>query len=89
MITFVTMTTYASPPRMWPTTAVAKATSRCVIPTAFINSPARKKNGIASRGKLSTPATIWCGMTVSGSPWPKSTRKTAVESPMEKTTGMP
>jgi len=28
MITFVTMTTYASPPRMWPTTAVAKATSR-------------------------------------------------------------
>ena len=55
MIMFVTTTTWASPPRMWPTSVLAKSTSRSVIPPVFMRLPARMKKGMARRGKVSIP----------------------------------
>src|SRR5205823_10744737 len=46
------MVTIASPPRMNPRIALAKAIRRCEIPEAFMIAPARMKSGIAMSGKL-------------------------------------
>ena len=54
------MVTKPSPPRMWPTQACAMVMMRRLMPPEFISSPARIKNGTASKGKLSTPATRFC-----------------------------
>ncbi len=58
------MTTKPSPPRIWPTSAMARSTMRRDRPPVFITSPASMKNGTAISGKLSAPlitfwATIW------------------------------
>jgi hypothetical protein len=45
---------------MWPTQACAMSMMRRLMPPLFISSPARMKNGTASSGKLSTPATRFC-----------------------------
>ena len=50
-----TIETWASPPRIWPTSDRANATMRSVMPQAFISSPAMMKNGMASSVKESTP----------------------------------
>src|SRR5258706_7643536 len=47
--------TIASPPRMKPRMADAKAISRREIPDAFMIAPARMKSGIAIRGKFVAP----------------------------------
>jgi hypothetical protein len=62
------MLVWPSPPRMWPTTAVAKRTMRSVMPPPFIRLPARMNAGIASMTKESMPENIFCGMIVSGRP---------------------
>ena len=36
----------ASPPRMWPTAAMANTTMRLATPPVLISAPARMKNGI-------------------------------------------
>jgi hypothetical protein len=52
--------TWASPPRTWPITDWEKRTRLRVIPPWFIISPARMKNGIAIKGKLSMPLYMRC-----------------------------
>lgn len=52
--------TEAKPPRKCPTQAMARFTMRRLSPPAFMNSPANKKNGTASNGKLSAPSTKRC-----------------------------
>ncbi len=64
IIMFTITTTYDSPPRMLPTAASAKATSRRVIPPAFISSPAKMKNGTAIRMNESAPLTVICASTI-------------------------
>ena len=61
-----TMVTWASPPRIWPTSEREKATMRSVMPHAFINSPAMMKNGIANSVKESTPTKARVTMPLSG-----------------------
>ena len=46
-ITLATILTWPRPPFMRPTRALERFTILLVIPAAFINSPARMKNGIA------------------------------------------
>ena len=58
MIMLATTDTCARPPVIWPTRVRAKETSRSVMPPVFIRLPARMKNGIASRGKVSIPPII-------------------------------
>ncbi len=53
-----TVTTCASPPRMWPTRAWAKVTSRSVTFEEAMSSPARMKKGTASRGTALMPLNI-------------------------------
>jgi len=50
--------TTPNPPRIDPTAAEAKRTSRMAMPPWNINSPAKMKNGIASSEKTFTPAMI-------------------------------
>jgi hypothetical protein len=52
----------ASPPRIDPTSAVAKAKIRRVMPIAFIRQAARMKKGIAISSMLWTLAAIFCGI---------------------------
>ena len=47
--------TIASPPRMKPSTALAKAISRVVMPEAFMIAPARMNSGMAISGKFVAP----------------------------------
>ena len=72
MIMFVTTTTWARPPRMWPTRVLAKATSRSVIPPVFIRLPARMKNGMARRGNVSIPPISRWTNPSRGMPGPKA-----------------
>ena len=50
--------TWPRPPGSQPTMDLAKSKIWFVSPAAFMRFPARMKNGIASRGKLSTPLTM-------------------------------
>jgi hypothetical protein len=61
MIMFTMTPTWASPPRMSPTKAVASRTRRSVTPAASSRFPARMKNGIASRTNEFTPCHIVVG----------------------------
>ncbi len=63
-----TMTTWASPPRMWPTRTLAKRTSRAEIPPVSMKRPARMKKGTARSGKESRPVNIFWARIVSGMP---------------------
>ncbi len=58
----------ASPPLSQPTSRFASPIRRCDIPPAPMISPASMKKGIASRVKLSKPATILCPIVGSGMP---------------------
>ena len=48
-----------------PTRIFAKLINLLAIPPTFINCPAKIKNGIARRAKLSSPVAILCEMVVS------------------------
>ena len=54
-IRLATTLTCASPPRMWPTSAVANSKMRAAMPPELRMLPASTKSGIASSGKLSMP----------------------------------
>ncbi len=60
--------TWPRPPRMWPTRALAKSTSRSVSLPLVMRSAARMKNGIAIMGKESMPLKARCGKTSMGIP---------------------
>ena len=62
------MFTMASPPRMKPTKMLAKLTSRQAMPPSAINAPAKTKNGMARREKLSTPSDTFSSMASRGIP---------------------
>jgi hypothetical protein len=49
------VTTWASPPRRWPTSAWARRIMRCVTSAEVISSPTSRKNGIASSVSASMP----------------------------------
>jgi hypothetical protein len=59
-IRLATTFTCASPPRMCPTSAVAKVKMRAAMPPWFRRLPARTKSGMARSGKLSMPGAILC-----------------------------
>ena len=61
-----TMTTCASPPRTWPTSTLAKRTSRAEMPPVSMNRPARTKKGTAKSGKESRPVNSFWAMSVRG-----------------------
>ena len=61
------------PPRMCPTSARAKPTSRSVMPPVFMRSPASTKSGIASSRNESMPPIMRWGTTISGSSPRRST----------------
>ena len=65
--------TTARPPRMSPTIAMHRRTRRSVRPARFINWAASTNSGIASRVKLSIPATNCCAETIMGAA-PKASR---------------
>ncbi len=58
--------TMARPPMMNPTRLSARATSRLEIPPLHMSAPARMKNGIANRGKESSPVKDFCAIRTSG-----------------------
>ena len=58
--------TWPRPPRSQPTSALAIAKMRFVMPALFIRLPARMKKGTASKGKLSMPLTMRCTTTKGG-----------------------
>ena len=53
------VTTWASPPRRWPTMVWASRTMRCVTLAEVISSPTSRKNGTASSVSESMPWNIW------------------------------
>jgi hypothetical protein len=61
----VETSTMPSPPRIQPTVALASATSRRAMPPCSMISPAKMKNGIASRAKMLMPLAI-CWKTTAG-----------------------
>ena len=81
---------------MWPTQACAMAMMRELMPPEFINSPANMKNGTASSGKLSTPATRFCASSwvsqkssTQAMPAPVSTSARPMFMPMPMSVSMP
>ena len=63
-----TTTTIASPPRTFPTMAIARSTMRSEIPPDSISAPARMKSGIASSTNESTPPRILIGRMIRPTP---------------------
>ena len=84
-----TIATCESPPRMCPTSAAANARSRRVIPPVFINSPARKKNGIARNANESMPWISVEARTLKGTCPPIARMNDSDASPIAKNTGTP
>ena len=58
--------TIAKPPVINPTRLSAKLTNLREIPPLHIKAPARMKNGMASRGKESSPVTDFCARIIIG-----------------------
>jgi len=54
-----TVTTCDRPPRMWPTSASDRLTTRPTTLAELISSPTRRKNGIASSASESMPSNIF------------------------------
>jgi len=54
-----TVTTCASPPRIWPTIAWLNSAMRTTTLAEVINSPTRRKNGIAISASVSIPLNSW------------------------------
>ena len=63
-----TTTTIASPPRTFPTIAIARSTMRSEIPPDSISAPARMKSGMASSTNESTPPRILIGRMIRPTP---------------------
>ena len=61
-----TTTAIARPPRIQPTSACARRTSRTAMPPVSISAPARMNSGMASSTKESTAWKVCCTMMVSG-----------------------
>jgi hypothetical protein len=75
------------PPRMWPTSDLAKTTILSAMPPYSISSPAKMKKGMARNENTFIPEVICWKMTAMGSP---SYRMVAsADSPMENATGTP
>src|SRR5215471_2972647 len=55
-----TVTTWDRPPRMCPTSAIDRVTSRATTLAELISSPTSRKKGIASSASESTPSNIFC-----------------------------
>ena len=64
--TQVTTTVMPMPPGRWPTSLWMKLMSRAERPPLPMMFAAKMKNGIASSGKLSSPANTRCGRIDSG-----------------------
>ena len=62
----VTTTVMPRPPGKWPTSVWMKVISRADSPPLPMMFAAKTKNGIASSGKLSSPANTRCGRIESG-----------------------
>ena len=84
----VTMETWASPPRMKPTSALAKSTSRLEIPEWFMICPARMNSGMATMGKLSAPLNMRRGRS-RRELWPLNTCPTRVPMARANPMGIP
>ena len=83
-----TTTAIARPPRIQPTSACARCTSRTAMPPVSISMPAKMKSGIASSTNESTAWWICCMMTMSGnSPLHQSPASPAA--PIANATGTP
>src|SRR3954452_1969305 len=80
--------TCSKPPRMWPTSVSMNRTRRVLIPPRSMISPARMKNGTASRMKLPVPLTIVCGRTTRDAA-PDARRYVAVARSSTNPTGTP
>ena len=77
----VSTATWSSPPRTWPTIAIAKRTSRKLIPPFSIVSPARMKNGSVSRMKWPVLSTMFCAVAIIGATsvsWRKKTTPSSI-----------
>ena len=85
----VTMLTWASPPRRWPTRVLAKFTRLMVIPARFITSPVRMKNGMASNGNWWMPANVRWNSIFRKIGFSASRNPTIGANPSAKTIGMP
>ena len=90
-ITLASTFTCPSPPRIGPTSAVAKLNSRALLDPVFISDAANMKNGTAMIGKLFIPLSICIANSSSGifSIPPCTTSTTRHVSPMEIATGTP
>src|SRR5882724_8231042 len=84
----VRMTTYARPPRRWPTRLLANSISFGSTPQRCITSPAITKKGMARSGNESMPANIRVGSTAMGTT-PDSTMKASPPSPRQRAIGTP
>jgi hypothetical protein len=54
--TLPTIAVCASPPRMWPTSALVKPNRRSLMPDSFMSEPASVNSGTARSGKDCSPA---------------------------------
>ena len=78
----VTTLTWAKPPRIDPTRAVAKANRRAEMPPVFMTPPASTNSGKASRTNRLMPEIIICGRVEAQAPVSHRSRATAVTRPI-------
>jgi len=82
--------TCANPPGSEPTSVLAKLINLRAMPPRFINCPAKIKNGIASKAKLSKPVAIVCATVVNaGITGMLTSIVKQVAMPMPQATGTP
>jgi hypothetical protein len=67
-ITEPRMFAWHRPPRIQPTSAVAKSKIRYVMPAEFITLPIRMNSGAASSGNEFAAIATFCGMMLPGMP---------------------
>lgn len=84
-----TMLACARPPVNRPTRALAKRTSRTVMPPRFMISPASTKNGTAINGKESMPLNMLLGIMINGAPAPTTSIPVSEANPIANTMGIP
>src|SRR5882672_2089009 len=84
----VSTTTYARPPRKWPTRLLANSISLGKTPHRCMRSPAMMKNGMASNGNESMPPNMSVGRTAIGIV-PDSTMNVRPPSPRQNAMGTP
>ncbi len=86
--TMLSTITTSSPPRSRPTIRSSSAISRAAMPLASISAPVSRKNGMASRTKLSMPRAICCAKITPGT-LPSRQMKISAVSASTKPIGMP